>query len=69
MAGMTELMMTTVKRRQLGHQGYVLRGDGPEGDCLLGMIEGKRARDRQRMKYLDGMKEMVVGKEKMERKW
>ncbi len=34
-------------------------GDGLENDCLLGMIEGKRARDRQRMKYMDGIKEMV----------
>ena len=60
-----ELMMATVKRRQLGYLGRVLRGCGPERDCLLGMIAGKRARGRQRVKYMDGIKEMVR-KEKVE---
>ena len=45
--------------------GHVLRGTGLERDCLLGMIEGKRARGRQRMQYIDGIKEMVE-KETME---
>ena len=40
-------------------------GDGPKRGCLLGMIAGKRARGRQRIKYMDGIREMV-GKEKME---
>ena len=65
MAGTTRELMSIVKRRQLGYLGHVLRGDGLERDCLLGMIEGKRARGRQRMKYMDGIKEMV-GREKME---
>ena len=65
MAGTTRELMAIVKRRQLGYLGHVLRGDGLERDCLLGMIEGKRARGRQRMKYMDGIKEMV-GREKME---
>ena len=50
MAGTTRELMTTVKRRQLGYLGHELRGDGLERDCLLGMIEGKRGRGRQRMK-------------------
>ena len=65
MAGVTrELMMTmaTVRSRQLGYLGRVLRGDGPEGDCLLGVIEGKRGRGRQRVKSMDGIREMA-GKE------
>ena len=56
--------MATVRRRQLGFTGHVLRGDGLQKDCLLGMIEG-RARGRQRIKYMDGIKEMV-GREKIE---
>ena len=30
-----------------------------ERDCLLGMVEGSRARGRQRAKYMDGIKELV----------
>ena len=37
--------------------GACIEGDGPERDCLLGMIEGKRARGRLRMKYMDGIKD------------
>ena len=62
---MARELMTTVKRRRFGYLGHVLRGDGPERETLLGMIEGKRTRGRERMKYMDGIKEMV-GKEKME---
>uniref|UniRef100_A0A0P4W0B7 Reverse transcriptase domain-containing protein n=1 Tax=Scylla olivacea TaxID=85551 RepID=A0A0P4W0B7_SCYOL len=65
MASTTRELMTTVKRRQLGYLGHVLKGDGLEKDCLLGMIEEKRAWGRQRMRYMDGIKEMV-GREKME---
>ena len=45
--------MATVERRQLVYLGYVLKGDGVERDCLLGMIGGKKARGRQRMKYME----------------
>ena len=65
MAGMSRELITTVRRRQLGYLGHVLRRDGLEKDCLLGMIEGRRARGRQRMKYMDDIKEMV-GREKIE---
>ena len=65
MAGMSKELMTTMRRRQLGYLGHVLRRDGLERDCLLGMIEGRRARGRQRMKYMDSIKEMV-GREKIE---
>ena len=30
-----------------------------ERECLLGMIEGKRARGRQMLKYMDSYKELV----------
>ena len=64
-AGTTRELWTVVKRRQLGFLGHVLRGDGLEKDCLFGMIEGKRAQGRQRLKYMDGIKEML-GREKIE---
>ena len=59
MAGTTRELMIMVRRRQLGYLGHVLRGDGLERDCLLGMIEGRRARGRQRMGYMDGIKKMI----------
>ena len=58
-AGVTRLLMTTIRRRQLGYVGHLLRGRSIVKDCLLGMIDGRRARGRQRMKYLDGLKEIV----------
>ena len=39
--------------------GHVLRGESLEKQCLMGMIEGSRARGRQRIKYLDGIKTLV----------
>ena len=46
-----------VKRRQLRFLGHVLKGDGLKRNCLLGMIEGRRARGRQ-FKYMDGIKKI-----------
>ena len=59
MAGVNREIMTLVRRRQLGFLGHTLRGNGLEKDCLLGMIEGRRARGRQRNKFMDGIKEVV----------
>ena len=58
-AGVTRLLMTTIRQRQLGYIGHLLRGRSLGKDCLLGMIDGRRARGRQRMKYMDGLKEIV----------
>ena len=50
-------LMVAIRKRQLGFLGHTLRGTRIEKDCLLGMIEGTRARGRQRRKYMDGIKE------------
>ena len=34
-------MMTIIRRRQNGSVDQILRGNGLENDCLLGMIEEK----------------------------
>ena len=60
MAGVSRQLMFTIRKRQLGYLGHVLRGSSLEKDCLLGFIEGTRARGRQRIKYLDIIK-MLVG--------
>ena len=59
MAGVTRTLMTTIRQRQLRYIGHVMRGRDLGKDCLLGMIEGTRARGRQRMKYMDGLKALV----------
>ena len=43
--------------RELGLLGHVLRRDGLESTCPLGMIERKRALGRQRLTYIGGIKE------------
>ena len=59
MAGTKRELLSVIRKRQLGFLGHILRGNGLEKDCLLGMVEGVRARGRQRTKYLDGIKEIV----------
>ena len=59
MARTSRSLMTTIRKRQLRYLGHVLRGSSLEKHCLLGMIEGGRARGRQRMKLMDGVKEVT----------
>ena len=49
MAGMERVLMATIRRRQLGYLGHAIRADGLEKSVLLGFIEGRRARRRQRI--------------------
>ena len=58
-AGVRRELMTVIRRRQIGFVGHVVRGDGLEKDCLLGMIEGRRARGRQRLKFMDGIRDVT----------
>ena len=48
--------MTIIRKRQLGFLGHILRGNSWEKDCVLGMVEGRRARGRHRTKVIDGIK-------------
>ena len=59
MVGTTRVLMTTIRQRQLRFLGHILRGKSLGRDCLLGMISGTRARGRQKMKYMDGLKAEV----------
>ena len=45
--------MVTLKLQYFGH--LVRRTDSLEKTLVLGKIEGKRRRERQRMKWLDGI--------------
>ena len=51
--------MTIIRKRQISFLGHILRGSRLERDCLLGMVEGGRARGRQRTKNMDGIKELI----------
>ena len=53
--------MKTIRKWQLQFLGHVLREDGLENLCLTGKIEGKRARGRQREKYMDGLRRVTGG--------
>ena len=52
-------LLTTIRKIHVKYIGHVLRGRSLEKDCLLGMVEGSRARGRQRMKYMDGLKTLM----------
>ena len=52
-SGTKRELLTVIMKKQLGFLGHVLRRDGLESTCLLGMIEGKRVRGRQRLTYMD----------------
>ena len=52
-------LLTVIRRRQMGFIGHILRGSGLEKECLLGMIEWRRAIGMQRMKYMDSIKELL----------
>ena len=47
------------EKKTIWVSGACIEGRWPERDSLLGMIERKRARGRQKMMYMDGIKEMV----------
>ena len=55
-AGTERVLMTTMRRRQLGH---AIRADGLKKSLLLGYIEGRRVKGRQRLKYMDGIVEVI----------
>ena len=45
--------MLRLKLQSFGH--LMLRADSPEKTLVLGKIEGRRRRGRQRMRWLDGI--------------
>ena len=59
MAGKERVLMTTIRRKQVGYLGHAIRADGLEKSVLLGFIKGRRARGRLRLKYMDGIVEVV----------
>ena len=51
--------MTVKMKRQVGFLGHLLRGNELEKDCLVDMVDERRARGRQKRKYMDGINEVI----------
>ena len=55
MAGLNREIMHSIRKRQMTFLGHIVREEGLEYDVLTGTVEGKRARGRQREKFMDGL--------------
>ena len=60
--GQQRTLLAELRKRQMNFLGHVLRNEKVEHLCLTGMIEGRRARGRQRVKYLDTIVEELGGR-------
>ena len=60
---MDRSIVKDIRKRQLKLLGHIIREGGLESDCLLGRIEGVRARGRQRMKFVDSLLDVVGERE------
>ena len=59
--GQRRSLLGEIRKRQMDFLGHVLRGEKIEHLCITGMFEGRRARGRQRVKYLDTIVEDLGG--------
>ena len=46
-------------RMKLQYSGHLIRADSLEKTLMLGKIEGRRRRERQRMRWLDGITDSI----------
>ena len=53
--GVERCLVQKIRRRQLKFLGHIVRAEELESDCLLGRIDGTRARGRQRITYMDSI--------------
>ena len=60
-AGVGRCLVKKIRRRQLKFLGHIVRAEELESDCLLGRIDGTRARGRQRTTYMDSILSFLDG--------
>ena len=60
--GQRRSLLAELRGRQMNFLGHVIRDEKMEHLCLSGMLEGRRARGRQRVKYLDTIVEDLGGR-------
>ena len=65
MAGVRRALLGAVRARQLKFLGHILRHECLEKEVLLGKIEGRRARGRQRIKFASSLLEDIPGQTTM----
>ena len=61
LAGVGRQLMGTVRKRQLKFLGHLLQQNCLENEVFFEMIEGRRARGRQRRKYATSLLEDIQG--------
>ena len=54
-------LMKAIRQRQLRFLGHTIHEESIEKLAIEGKVEGKRARGRQRLTYMDGLTSVVVG--------
>ena len=59
--GTRRALVGEIRRRQMNFVGHIIRSEKLEHLCLTGRVEGRRARGRQRVKYLDSLREDLDG--------
>ena len=62
LAGEKGEIIKLYKKRKLRYFGHVIRVEGRLSEILMGKIEGKRARGRQRLGWMDEIKRWVSGR-------
>ncbi|CAM1332323.1 Uncharacterised protein r2_g4141 [Pycnogonum litorale] len=60
-AGTSRELLKSIQKRQLSFLGHILRKGKIECIALQGRIDGKRDRGRQRIKFMDTIKDTIEG--------
>ena len=55
-------LLGTIRTKQMGFLGHIMRQQGLENLSLTGKIEGKKSRGRPRQKYMDGLIRAAQGR-------
>ena len=61
-AGLEKGLVRSIEKRQLQFLGHILRAQGLESGCLLAMINGRRAKGRQRKRFMECLLESFSGR-------
>ena len=56
-----DTLRKAIRQRQLRFLGHTIREESIEKLAIEGKVEGKRARGRQRLTYIDGLTSVLVG--------
>ena len=60
MAGYSRSLLNTINERQLKFFGHIMRSEKIKKCLMLGKINGRKSRGRQRTKFTDNLKKIVA---------